>query len=226
MIVDCISDLHGHTPELPGGDILIIAGDITSPSSNYSEFISWLKTQDYTHKIFIAGNHDKELLNKSPFSERNIHYLKDSDIIINGLNIYGSPWTPHFNNWYFTLSDKELAEKWSQIPKDTDILITHGPPYTILDIVPQTYGHRRTGCPHLLTAIGRVQPKLHVFGHIHESAGHYQYISTLCVNASIIDEYYQPIRNVHRTIYDGSSFKSHEWIRNSTRRLRSNVNNG
>jgi hypothetical protein len=30
VIIDCISDLHGNEPKLPGGDILIIAGDMTA----------------------------------------------------------------------------------------------------------------------------------------------------------------------------------------------------
>lgn len=61
-------------------------------------------------------------------------YLEDSTYNLKGYNIYGSPYTPTFFDWAFNLDiGKPLQAKWEQIPLDTDILITHGPPYNILD---------------------------------------------------------------------------------------------
>ena len=47
--------------------------------------------------------------------------------------------------------------------------LTHGPPHTILDRNTHFAHH---GCPTLLAHIsGRIRPRLHVFGHIHEDHG-------------------------------------------------------
>ena len=68
------------------------------------------------------------------------------------------------------------------IPANTDILITHGPPYGILD-------KNRVGfsavCQSLKRAVKRIQPKLHVFGHIHEAGGMVEMEGTTFVNACV-----------------------------------------
>lgn len=61
-------------------------------------------------------------------------------------------------------SEKEGEKLWSMIPENTDILVTHGPPYGILDTNIQ---NQHTGCPHLLQRVLAIKPRLHVFGHIH-----------------------------------------------------------
>ena len=59
-----ISDTHNKHKQLngklPGGDLLIHSGDITSLGRKHevSDFIKWFSKQDYQYKIFIAGNHD------------------------------------------------------------------------------------------------------------------------------------------------------------------------
>jgi hypothetical protein len=60
MIIDCIADLHGNYPELEGGDLLIVAGDLTASdrSHQYLDFLEWLKSLDYCKKVVIPGNHD------------------------------------------------------------------------------------------------------------------------------------------------------------------------
>lgn len=137
-----ISDTHTHhnkiTKDLPGGDILIHTGDISSMGYEYeiNAFCKWFNSLDkYEHKIFIAGNHDfgfqnnKEKILELVNSYKNITYLEDQGIILNGIKIYGSPWQPLFHNWAFNLprNGDELKSKWNNIPKDTDILLTHGP---------------------------------------------------------------------------------------------------
>lgn len=64
MIIDCISDLHGYCPELEGGDLLIVAGDLMArdKADEYGDdFQPWLDAQNYKCKIVVAGNHDNLL---------------------------------------------------------------------------------------------------------------------------------------------------------------------
>ena len=84
---------------------------------------------------------------------------------IDGVKFWGSPWQPAFYDWAFNVPrGRQLAEMWALIPDDTDVLITHTPPYGILD---QVENGELVGCEDLREALLRVKPKLHVFGHIH-----------------------------------------------------------
>lgn len=211
MIIDCISDLHGHYPKLEGGDLLLVCGDLTARDlpKQMAEFILWLKDQPYRKKILIAGNHDgfiyKNLDWYSSWTNDFI-YLEDSGIEFEGLKVWGSPWTPTFLNWHF-MKDRgdPIKEKWDLIPEDTDILITHGPPFGVQDFVNKRTGCQ--GCEMLRDAILRIMPRLHVFGHIHESPGVCAFNGILCVNASIMDEHYRPKNKPIRIEYDGVKFK-------------------
>ncbi len=143
-----ISDTHNHHDEveLPKGDILVHAGDFsgTGHPAEVFNFFSWLLIQssNFKHIVFVAGNHDMSFEYKSPWVLKaleqlpdNVHYLEDSEVVLEGIKFYGSPWQPEFHNWGFNLPrGKKLADKWSMIPKDTDILITHSPPANILDL--------------------------------------------------------------------------------------------
>lgn len=203
MIVDCISDLHGFHPELEGGDLLIVAGDLTALDTRkeYEEFIRWLNFISYKYKkiIIIAGNHDGkiQIYGLKPLPD-NCEYLEDSGTEFEGLKIWGSPWTPEFCAWYFMKKrGREMAEVWEKVPTDTDILITHGPPYGILDKCED----RHLGCGRLRMALNRVKPKLHVFGHIHECGGRsIDMVTTKFVNASIMDGNYNAVNKPVRII--------------------------
>ncbi len=195
----CLSDTHNFHNEItvPEGDVLIHAGDTTSRGTieEIAFFNEWLKNQPHRHKIFIAGNHDwlyetnnrlaRELLDDS------IHYLQDSFIKIKNLKIYGSPWQPRFYDWAFNLMrGAEIAEKWKLIPKDTDILITHGPPHEILDLTPNGDS---AGCEELRKTVEEIKPKVHIFGHIHSGYGTIEKFGVRFINASNCDESYSPV---------------------------------
>jgi len=208
MIIDCISDLHGDRPHLKGGDLLIVAGDLTARDFYYEhfEFEKWLCSQKYEKKVVIAGNHDGFLVNSACVMFEDVEYLKDSGFYFRGFKIWGSPWTPTFYNWHF-MKDRgaEIKEKWDLIPDDVDILVTHGPPFGILDKVTKNSRPRgvenNVGCEELREAVLRVKPKLHVFGHIHSEGGKQEKIGgTIFVNASIMDESYDPINKPVRII--------------------------
>lgn len=221
MIIDCLADLHGFYPKLDGGDLLIVAGDLTARDTHeeYLKFLSWLHKQKYRHYIFIAGNHDN-LIEKDEIltqSLANTTYLCDSGTEFEGLRIWGSPWSLAFEGMNphckaFTVdTEKKLSEKWEFIPEDVDILITHSPPHGILDTI-RKYGpfsHERelnVGSESLYEKLysEKIRPLLHIYGHIHEGYGHIPKMldmpRTQFVNASHVNENYEPVNKPIRII--------------------------
>ncbi len=191
---------NGVSPPLPKGDMIIHSGDLGESKADTRNFLHWFAgLKDYRYKIFIAGNHDRyvegapdDFLSYSNHY-RSITYLEDSSVEIEGLKIYGSPYTRNLPSWAFQVKDGEEAVKhWSKIPDDTDILVTHGPPYGILDEVINLRGRtdRSVGCKSLRERVEEVKPKLHVFGHIHEGRGTELRNGTTFINASMLDENY------------------------------------
>jgi Icc-related predicted phosphoesterase len=203
MDIHCISDTHSKHERfrLPGGDILIHAGDCTGNGSEQHAhlFLEWFGKQPYTHKILVPGNHDfafeDELQKLKRASKRKgITLLVDSGITINGINIWGSPITPVFYNWAFMRHrGDQIAQTWNKIPSDTEILITHGPPAGILD---RTMKGDMAGCIDLLAKINTTQIKLHVFGHIHEDRGAKEIDGKIFINASAVSAFYLPVGGV------------------------------
>jgi len=203
MDIVCISDTHGRHKKLnvPEGDVLVCAGDI-SPRGELEmvmSFLNWFEKQPHKHKVFIAGNHDWCFMNGDACvildeirGMESVHYLEDSDIELDGVKFYGTPWQPEFCNWAFNLPrGEEILEKWKMIPEDTDVLITHGPPQMVLDTVEGRH-NEHLGCADLNKEIsGRIRPKLHVFGHIHSGNGSETFGNTTFINASVLGEDYQ-----------------------------------
>lgn len=195
-----ISDTHSKhnqiTKDLPGGDIIIHCGDMSDQGYKYEieEFCKWFDKLNYDNKIFIAGNHDFLFQEEADIAYQilksyNINYLQDNSIIINNIKIWGSPWTPQFGPWAFMLpsNNLKLAEKWNNIDPDTDILITHGPAYGYLDQVVGRYDN--SGCKLLENRILKINPKIHVCGHIHSGYG-YKFNNTHFINAAVLNEQY------------------------------------
>jgi Icc-related predicted phosphoesterase len=193
-----ISDTHCRhdSIKLPKGDVLIHAGDITyrGKKSEVTDFLTWFGSLKYAHKIFIAGNHDFYFEQEKGASieallPKDVIYLQDSGIELNGIKIWGSPVTPWFYNWAFNrLRGAVINKHWKMIPADTDILITHGPPFGILDTV---VNEKHVGCKDLLKKVQELQPKVHVFGHVHEAYGSIKKEATRFINASVLNESYE-----------------------------------
>jgi calcineurin-like phosphoesterase family protein len=214
--ITLISDTHTQhrrcEGNLPGGDILIHAGDFMSSGYSPMEatvFFKWFDSiKGYDTKVLIAGNHDRWMQNQPEHAlgiltgYKTIEYLQDDDLVLyfdgpNGdfpednVRIYGSPWQPEFYNWAFNLPRQgdEMKAKWDAIPSNTDILITHGPPFGHLDI---PGGQSiQVGCEMLRYRVNEIRPKIHVFGHIHGGYGHYFDGHTHFFNASILNERYE-----------------------------------
>lgn len=218
MKVVLISDTHGYhnSIRVPNGDIVIHAGDLTASGdfAQVAEAAKWLGSLPHPHKIAIAGNHDL-LFERSPTQAsallRNVGvtYLQDTGIHVGGLSIYGSPWQPEFMHWAFNIPRGRLSRYWNQIPVGLDILVTHGPPYGILDQrVPPGMrrlahwedeepfeGSDHIGDEELLAAVDRVRPRVHVFGHIHCGYGMARSDHTTFYNAALCNENYDPVNN-------------------------------
>lgn len=204
----CISDTHNYHNDvkLPDADILIHAGDFTMVGSlsEVLEFNEWLGKQEHSYKVVIAGNHDKCLGENETLGFKmitNAIYLQNSGTEIEGKKIWGSPMTHSFEGmrsgltFHANRDGKVLKKTWNNIPDKLDILLTHGPPFAILDEVENNFNpyFNKENCGDGLLAAKVIEkkPRYHVFGHIHEGYG--QFISdygTTFINCSVIDEAY------------------------------------
>ena len=222
-----ISDTHNTEPPLPKGEVLIHAGDLTGNGGRKQTeaAMRWIgeQAQKFEWVVFVGGNHDFFLYHLSretgvnavrefvrPYGE-NIIYLEDEFTTVAGAKIYGSPAQPEFYDWAWNYQrGAEIRAVWDKIPLNLDMLITHGPPHHILDWV----GHDRVGCEDLRDALERVQPKVHVFGHIHAGHGKAQMFvqgvrTTQCYNAAVVGEDYRLDPKHHPWVltWDGKEFK-------------------
>jgi len=192
MKIACISDTHQHHKKIvmPDCDMIIHAGDFTyhGEFEEVDKFLKWYGQQRANHKILVCGNHEKwisrqplQLLQQMCENE-GIKLLHNSHTIIEGLKIWGSPYSKKFGNWAYGLDETDLANIYDTISDDVDIVVTHGPAYDRLDWCPggkvgsTALTHRLDQLPNL---------KLHITGHIHESRGTMLRNGVLTVNAAI-----------------------------------------
>jgi len=216
MKVIAISDPHGKHNKLyqwlEPADMIICAGDISGrgEENEIKSFLKWYEFLPYKHKILIAGNHDffferypdriKRLIPEG------ITYLENSSVVIEGFKFYGSPITPRFYNWAFNKSrGEEIKKYWDAIDADTDVLITHGPPFGFHDLVPNGRFQRpyndsdNVGCVDLMHRISELEKlKVHIFGHIHEGYGETVLGGVRYINAAFLNDRYEP---AHRPIF-------------------------
>ena len=179
-----ISDTHTFHKllEVPQGvDLVIFSGDCSNPRDPYNNepevraFIDWYSVLPIKHKVFVAGNHDtsieRGLVTKDDFSKNGIHYLENTSVEIEGLKIFGSPYTPLFGNWAFMKARHKLDRVWNNaIPDDSDIVVVHGPPKGILDLSYSRDGKLEfCGDKSLLNKLQIVKPLFMMFGHIHNN---------------------------------------------------------
>jgi len=195
-----ISDTHNHHQkiQLPKGDILIHAGDYSNIGTREDtiSFMEWYAAQPHRTKIFIAGNHDF-YPERRPAEFRSlvpdpVCYLENESITVNGIKIWGSPYTPYYGGLAFNKKrGKDSKAIWDLMPDDTDILLTHGPPHGVLD---HSYRFTHVGCEELKTKVDQVRPRYHIFGHVHEQPGTAQIEGTTYMNATQVNLFYQLTR--------------------------------
>jgi predicted phosphodiesterase len=203
MRIVAISDTHEQHAQVvvPEGDVLVHSGDFTylGKLQAVADFANWIGSQPHKHKVVIAGNHDLTFQSNyrdivvNLLREKGITYLEDSGCEIDNLLFYGSPWQPRFFDWAFNLDrgSPEIAQKWDMIPKDTNVLITHGPPYGILD---STTDNGSQGCGMLLERVMQLSKlKVHIFGHMHRDGGKMvEHEGVKFINAATCTDVYKP----------------------------------
>ncbi len=233
MRIIFISDTHGlHSiiPDLPDADVFVHCGDFMNTGRKREElesFNNWLRHLKIPQerRIICAGNHDiwldathKESSPNRAYTSRlmlfNGVYLQEESVVIDGVKFFCSPWTPAFLGWGFNLPIGSNEEYWARIPEDTDVLVTHGPPYGILDspyrredfggwesqyILPPT---KRCGCQWLERRVAQVKPKIHAFGHIHGGRGTKVIGDTTYLNVAFLNEQYNPGMNTGYTLVE------------------------
>jgi len=211
MKLTLISDTHCRLRKIivPESDLLLHAGDLTF-QGNVQEISQELRelgriAKNFKHGcILTPGNHDRLFENnwalaKQMCEDEGIKVLHQEGIEVEGLKIWASANSPAFCNWAFNVDRLEIAKYWAEIPDDTHVLITHGPPMGILDGVERFNGKlcefeiEHVGCYALKERISELkQLKLHVFGHIHGGYGKLQVGDITYVNASNCTEQYRP----------------------------------
>ena len=187
MTILHLSDTHGkhHSlKNLPFADIIIHSGDVSLAGSGNEilDFLKWFVVLPYKYKIFIGGNHDHGLHDANiEGMPENCFYLNNSGVTIEDVKFYGMPL--FLEDMMSGNHDKNIQK----IPTDTDVLITHQPPHSMLDFSANyNYGDRI-----LLQAVLKIRPKYHLFGHIHNAYGIEKSKYTTFVNASLLNENYE-----------------------------------
>jgi len=199
MKLTFISDTHNIHDQVPldRGDVIIHCGDLTKRGNleDVRSFATFMEKQNFTHKIVIAGNHDfcfedeRREEAEQIFKASGICYLNDSALSIEGLKFWGSPIQPWYHDWAFNRQPGvEIRKHWDLIPEDTDVLITHGPPYGIADLCDRGV---RVGCSDLLEMVKKIKPRIHAFGHIHEGYGIVDLDGIKFINACSLDLHYK-----------------------------------
>jgi Icc-related predicted phosphoesterase len=204
-----VSDVHNKQIELDldldGIDVLLNAGDGSghkAPVVNFNELAShfeWMASLDVKHKIYIPGNHDTsfeaKMFSPEMIKDYGITILNHESLELDGINIFGSPYTPSFDKgWAYNVERGRLHNYWEVIPDITDILVTHGPPKGILDKALNYGFYSEVGDLALLKRVKKLNVKYHIFGHIHEDYGKTLKVhdsDTTFINASVLDETYR-----------------------------------
>lgn len=213
-----ISDTHGElgwAKDVPPCDLLIHAGDLCpdvwegkSCRRNLGLSASWLasefrpvinnllKAGTIKHFAATLGNHDWVTRNEAKIlSDSALHFLVDREVEVEGLRVWGSPWSNQFFDWAWMKEPEELGKQYVEIPEGIDILISHQPPISCGShyYAPYMRSMEKIGSIELDAELGRIKPKLLVCGHIHSGHGVFTHTTgTTVINAAYLDEFYKP----------------------------------
>jgi len=149
-------------------DLVIGAGDFCNHREKQPEAMNLL-TGLSAPMIAVPGNAESyaELCEAAHAGTTVLH---GEAVEVAGLRIFGLggavPETP-FGSWSWDISEAG-AETLLKACNSADILVTHSPPKGVAD---ETSGRLSIGSTAVRDAIKRIQPKLVLCGHVHESWG-------------------------------------------------------
>lgn len=216
--ISAVADLHGNLPEMKSASLVFIGGDIfpgeldKNPDAQGAwfrdVFLPWVDKITCRRVVLVAGNHDhwieahnEELLKEfAPSAGKKLVYLCDSEFEFYGIKMYGTPWVPTpFVNKAFSSDDSDfLREKYSRIPQNADILITHTVPYDCNHIGFSDRDMRDLGSKELREAVASRNVRFLIGGHIHETRERVAHMDfgpchTEMVNVACCDNDKQPV---------------------------------
>lgn len=211
MRIVATSDCHGKLAEatLPPGDVLVLAGDILDDApEDAPDPVDWqadrLRELDlflcelpYRAVLLVAGNHDGVLQQRPELGRalRGARYLEDAACEVEGVRFYGSPWQPGLWHHPFFLPDCGPSfMRYQRIPADTQVLVTHSPPWGILDVWDPPFG---LGSRMLRARVATLKPAVHIFGHVHPSYGTRELDGTRFYNAALCNSDGEPVNAPH-----------------------------
>lgn len=196
-----MSDLHGKILEvqIPKCDVLVVAGDLSMNGNAWwflNFFVPVIKSRksQFDKCIVVFGNHDDKIELGDIYKEGIPDYIEilfGTGIKYKGKKFFGNPYcksSPEIIDSLFNREEEVLKGIYNEIPEDTDVLITHQPPYGYGDTVKNQSYH--LGSESLMDRIRVVKPKVHIFGHIHTGKKYEENNGTKFYNVSVLDEYY------------------------------------
>ena len=186
-----LSDTHGahhRLKKLPEANVVVHSGDfcMVGEEREALDFLYWFCDLPYRHKIFICGNHDSCLYGANiERLDSNVHYLRNSDVEIDGLKFYGVPM------FMADCATSRQTYNYANIPDDKDILITHSPALGILDLDDSIDGEFiHYGSEEILKRVMKIQPRVHLFGHVHRQHGVMEQNGIIFSNGAIMNDDY------------------------------------
>jgi len=198
--IACFSDTHGdhRNPKLVrwfnqnSGDILIFAGDYQiNRLDSGIDFLNWISELPFKKKVITFGNHDNnyELVMEESKKHEDIIILNHNKVKLFGINIFASPYSVNFGNWWFMQSEPELEDLYAKIPSDTEILITHSPAKGMLDATLNGYSAGSLALAERIKQLPKL--KYHICGHIHEGYGKEKLNGITFYNSSLLNFGYE-----------------------------------
>ena len=189
MRILAISDIHDDfdlfAPEdLPDADVCVVAGDLT----NYGvrrplqlrEALRWITAMgQQIPTLWIPGNHDIGVGPNTFSYQDNATCILNETVTVNGLTFRGVSLSPCYTlpelaqTWDYMTVDED-AERAAYAFEKVDVVVSHAPPYGVLDSGAWVLGrgHENYGSQALSDYIARHAPRLVICGHVHEGRGH------------------------------------------------------